>query len=253
MRLWLLCKREINEKRKQIVIFALVLILILLLSELIGVVSAQFKGTTHVEIYDAYLFNFLFLGGFIATSLAFSTDLFSKKGQHHYLMLPAENWEKFSSKALVYVIGYPLFVIILFSLTSLIGETLFFLLFKDPFVPFIPWRKTVLILLLHYVVLNSVFFLGATYFKSAHFIKTVLVLLTLMFGFSLFSMALVRIIFNSYFEGFIGISSKQFFAISAYLGKLERIMKLLYWIVLAPFCYLVAYFRLQEVEATDAI
>lgn len=253
MRLLLLCKRELAEKRKQIVILTLILFLILLLSELSSVVIAQLQGLHHIEVYDRYLVTFLFLGGFIATSLAFSTDLFSKRGQHHYLMLPAQNWEKFTSKAFIYVIGYPLFVIILFTLTSLIGETLFLLIFNDSFAPFIPWRKSVLALLLHYVVLNSLFFLGATYFKSAHFIKTVLALLTVIFGFSLLSTLLIRVIFNPYFDSFIMINLDQLRTLSASFEQLGRALKLLYWILLAPFCYLVAYFRLQEVEATDAI
>ncbi len=259
MRLIRVMKKELVEQKRNLFIYALTIVLILLIQELaeafiVKTVSGRGSGGT------SYLTNFtafLFLGGFIITSGVFSQDMFSRIGQHNWLMLPASRLEKFFAKALLTAIAYPIVLTVLFTVTSLIVELLALLLFGSPLTMFNPISRYTGQLILHYIATQSLFLLGATYFRKAHFFKTLLAIGVIGIGFAMLSTLLVRIAFAPYTTGFFGFN----FTIQSYTlhGQTPAIIifkwifTLLYWIGMPIFCWFTAYLRVKEVEATDAI
>lgn len=261
-RLLALLKREWKTGQKDYTTYALVIVLLLFAFETMQSLIARYTGSAFpMEVYSEMFPGFLLLGGFITTSLMFSEDLFSRASQHTYLMLPATNLEKFLSKALVSTIAYPLAVIVLFFLTSVITEPIQLLIFKSPMGLFNPFRDNDLLSLLgNYWVWNSVFLLGAAYFHKAHFVKTVLAVGVIFLGLGALALLIMRILFaikfgsnveffdtiNFYYPDFpeASMSSIRVFA---------GIAKVLYYAVLPLFCMVTAFFRVEEVQATDAV
>lgn len=257
MRMVHVLNKEIHESRKALAVYAITITLVLFVVELVSVLVSKATWTSHMEIYEGMFPGFLFLGGFIVTSVFFSDDMFSKKAQHHWLMLPATSLEKFLSKALLCAIAYPLALIALFTATSAIGEAIILLFTRDPFVMFNPLKAYIWKMLLHYLVLQSIFLLGATYFRSAHFIKTVLALGVIFIAAGLFMALTVRIAFAPYIEGFFNAAAIRIVEDSNLsierFGVLKTIFMVFYWALLAPFCWFTAYQRVKEVQSTDAV
>jgi len=258
MKLQYLLKREIYESKRNLLIFSLTIFLILLFQEMSGSIAARFRGgMTIVSWYDNNFPGFLFLGGFILTSVFFSQDMFNRIGQHNWLMLPASSEEKFLSKALITAVGYPIALTALFFISSVIIESMTTIFFKDAFILFNPLSVEVGKMLLHYLVVQSIFLLGATFFRKAHFVKTVLALGVIGFAASLIGAFFLRIVFAPYFTGFFQPMnihlSMNLDNGEEYLKGFLTFMKVAYWALLAPFCWFVAYLRVREVQATDAI
>jgi len=86
MRMLHVLNKEIHESRKALAVYAITITLVLFVVELVSVLVSKATWTSHMEIYEGMFPGFLFLGGFIVTSVFFSDDMFSKKAQHHRLM-----------------------------------------------------------------------------------------------------------------------------------------------------------------------
>lgn len=251
--------KEIQENKKNLFIYALTIALVLFVQEVGGAFFIKMTGGIQSS-ENGYLTNFtgfLFLGGFITTSIIFSQDMFSRIGQHNWLMLPASRLEKFLAKGLLTAVAYPLALIILLTVVSLVVEAITLLFFGNPFMMFNPWSRYVDITMLHYVVTQSVFLLGATYFRKTHFVKTVLSLGIIGIILGILGTVFVRIIFAPYFTGPLGFH----FSLDSYVMNehltLVKIAKwigyIFYWALLPLFCWFTAYLRVKEVQATDAV
>ena len=257
-----LLRRELKNDQKSFTTYALVIVLVLFGFETMQSLIARYAGTSFpMEVYSEMFPSFLLLGGFILTSLIFSEDMFSKDHQHEWLMLPATNLEKFLSKALLVTIGYPVALIVLFFLTSVVTEPIQLIIFGNPMNLFNPFKESDFFIKLgQFWVWNSVFLLGATYFHKAHFIKTVLAIGVIFMVLGLLGMLFARIAFSLKFG-----SSMQMFDAYFYLGPrvmnpslpslriFSAITKSLYYVVLPLFCMVTAFYRVEEVQATDAV
>lgn len=260
MRIIYLLRKQIFEDKKGLITYAATVFGIMLIGSLIGGYTDSIRPP---ELDPAYLELFsglLFLGGFIMTSLTFAGSMYSKVKQHSWLMIPASAGEHLASKIIYHALMYPIALILFTFLGSAISEGTSLLLFGRSALIFDPFRSDVWLMILNYIVLQSVFLLGATYFKSAHFIKTVLSLITLGIGLSLIVALFVRIIYAPYFPE---VMQDSFFIDSTALMLeqhsvglirfVEVSSKLVYWGLLAPLCWVVSYFRIREVEANDAV
>ncbi|HKL56949.1 MAG TPA: hypothetical protein VJ854_01010, partial [Sphaerochaeta sp.] len=122
-RFGLLINRELQTSKRDLTIYAATLFLVLLASETMRSFATQYSLSGSSAATYASLFpNFLFLGGLIITSLSFADDMFSKNGQQQWLMLPATALEKFLSKGVLTAFAYPLALIVVFFLSSVIIE-----------------------------------------------------------------------------------------------------------------------------------
>ncbi len=257
-----LLKRELKTSQKDLFSYALVVVLILFGFETVQSLVARYTGSSFpLEVYSEMFPGFFLVGGFIITSLIFSEDMFGKETQHEWLLLPATNLEKFLSKALLLEIGYPIAITVLFFLTSVVTEPIQLLFFGNPMALFNPFSNGEFwVLMAQYWVWNSVFFLGAAYFHKAHFVKTVLAVGVISLALGALALLFARIVFAIKFG-----SSMPFFDAYLYLGPRSlagsmpsirvfgAIAKVLYYAVLPVFCLVTAYFRVEEVQATDAV
>lgn len=261
MRLLSLMNREVRTSKRELLTYALTIVLILVVNATFQAFFSRYnQGILLSSAYDELFSSFLMLGGFILTSLMFSQDMFSKDGQQEWLMLPATSLEKFLSKALLSAFAYPLALIALFFATSLVGEPLLLLFFKNPIQLFNPFVSEVGTLLVSYWVWQSVFLLGATYFHKAHFIKTVLAIGVIGISLGLLGMLFSKIVFSikfgsSYdmFNTFIYFDSSVMESPVGGFKVLNVLGKIVYYVLLPVFCWITAYFRVEEVQATDAI
>lgn len=221
-------------------------------------VQPGFQG----EFYQVALGLGLFLFGLIFASTSFSeTHQLAKK--HTWLMLPATVTEKLAVQILIVSILYPVGLLVLITVTSLIAELVSWPIQGGPMAIFHPFTADAGMGMLHFVVLSSVFMLGSAYFKKHQYIKTVLTL----FAFGLFvgilgAVAAQRYMF-SYTHSTVQISiDSELYGLpmtadpsrfDMYGHIVTNIVRWSYWILLAPFCWLVTFFRLQEVEADDTV
>ncbi|HAF86726.1 MAG TPA: hypothetical protein DCG32_10270 [Sphaerochaeta sp.] len=260
-RFGLLINREIQTSKRDLSFYALTLFLILFASETIRSFVSQYSQIAFGPATYASLFpNFLFLGGLIITSLSFATDMFSKNGQQEWLMLPATSLEKFLAKGVLTAFAYPIAITVVFFLASVIIEPIQLLLFGNPVTLFNPFTTGIAIQFAVYWVWQSIFLLGATYFHKGHFLKTILSLGILGIALATLFLLFVKVIFSikygsslRTFDIVFSFDSLLFKPASGVIGTFRVIGKILYFVVLPLFCWVTAFFRVEEVQATDAV
>ena len=245
---WLI-RNDIWEGYKLIGIFALAIFGFFLIPYLN--LDVHEDPTRHEILYSLLLIG----GGFIFTSIVFR-ELYTKPRGQFYLTLPASHLEKISSKWVLSAILYPLGITIGYWLFSSIANGLYEMLHgqsPDSFLSY--WQsENQRMLPFVYIVLQSIFFLGAITFTRYNIFKT---------GFSLFIAGLslviifamlLRLVLWKYFDGMQfpnqemrvlePSTSFQDFVTST----IPNIAYYLFWFVLAPYLLLVSYFKLKERE-----
>lgn len=120
---------------------------------------------------------FLFLGGFITSSMAFS-DVNDKFKSSLWLTLPGSTLEKYISGVIISGIGYVVFLITAFIVASVVGNIFSRPIFGFGLAIFNPFtlsfgHESVWSLSLYYLLLQSIFIVGSIVFRKAAFIKTI--------------------------------------------------------------------------------
>ncbi|MBI9093706.1 MAG: hypothetical protein JEY71_02380 [Sphaerochaeta sp.] len=260
-RFGLLINREIQTSKRDLSIYAMTLFLVLFASETIRSFVSQYSQNAFGPATYASLFpNFLLLGGLIITSLSFADDMFSKNGQQEWLMLPATSLEKFLAKAVLTAFAYPVALTVVFFLASVLIEPIQLLFFGNPVTLFNPFTRDMAAQFALYWVWQSIFLLGATYFHKGHFFKTLLSLGVLGIALATLGLLFVKIIFSikygsslRTFDIVFSFDSLLFKPTYGAIGTFRVIGKILYFVVLPLFCWVTAFFRVEEVQATDAV
>ena len=249
-RFWLLIKNDLLTNYRTILITAGAAIGILLFINMVAMLT---NGEAVVPL--AFYLLMLFIGGFIVTSQSFN-DLHHSQRSYVYLTLPASNLEKFLSKLVLTTIGYVTGTLILYFLFSVLMSVLNALLFGYGYPLFNPFDRVVWICIGIYIITQSIFLLGAVYYKKQAFIKTNLFLFLLQLAVSIFIVFLVKIVFWNYIQGWSFSPEDIILPSSALEDQLEnffmgfaRLMKLIFYWLFAPFLWLITYFRLKETEA----
>ncbi len=199
-------------------------------------------------------------GGLIFTSLIFK-DAHSADRLHYWLMTPASRLEKFLEKLLLSTICYVLALIVVFFAASSLNILIYriFFTYRPPL--FNPFTREVWINVGHYMIVQSIFFLGALWFRKYNFIKTILTLSVLQMVLSIVLGAMGYLIFLTPIrESFMG-NSFYFTMAGQILGSrlltmnpvLINTFKILYFGVLAPFFWFLSWMRMKEVEVKDGV
>jgi hypothetical protein len=263
MNLIYLLKKDLHEGRKAISIYGLTILIVMVLSRVLALlVNGPYVYASEVSSYLDLFISFLFIGGFIIASIAFRDELYGRTTQHNWLMLPASPLEKLAVQLLIVLVLYPLALLLFVTAASVVTEGLTALLFGTSFAPFRPFDRIAWTSILNFIVLGSVFLMGSAYFRKAAFMKTVLTLGLLGVFFSLVAAAAGRVIFSELITDLM-ISERMFGVRTpspSYLSSTYPVLrffaiftKVSYWGLLAPFCWLVSYFRIREVQAYDAV
>lgn len=268
MRLILLLKKDLVEGRRDYLIYGSIIFIIMLISSLL---SMLFNGPYYVPsdatTYPDFFYSFLFVGGFIIASMAFREEMYGKDTQHAWMMIPASPLEKLTVKLLIVSIIYPLALLLFISGASYIIEGINLIFFRAHYEVMNPFTPAVWESILHFIIFSSIFLMGSTYFRKISFLKTILSLSLFALVLGLLALLLGRIIFGNFITQleFVGEQIMTYdysgeqpmnFNISSYYHAFrifEVIGKLIYWVLLAPFCWLVSWFRIREVQAYDAV
>jgi hypothetical protein len=175
------------------------------------------------------------------------------------LTLPASSLEKFASKLVVTSIGYVLVSLVLYFIFSVIAFALSRLAFGVAHGIFDPSQPVILLCIGIFLVTQSIFLLGAVYFRRNSFIKTILFLfvssivycafIALVGALTFYIMLLVTGIefpFDLFFKGLYYPSIPP--AMYDLSGVFVVVIRIVFWFILAPLIWVMAFFRLKDIE-----
>jgi hypothetical protein len=225
---------------------------------LLGMLTHNGWGTGRE--YNQVFFSLgLFLTGFIATSLSFSS-MHRADRSYAYLTLPASHLEKFVEKLLLTAVVYPVVAVVTYVLYTLILAGLSPLLFDQSFTVFNPFGAMMSETLRAYVVLGSLFLFGAAYFRSRHFIKTALsiagifVLLGLVAGASGFA-ALTDLVKNVEAGAYdqTAATGEQMRTLGLMAARVARVGRFAVLWIMPPVMWVLTWLKLRETEVSDAV
>jgi hypothetical protein len=254
-RLKLLLRNDIVSDYRSHITSSSVMAIIIIVSSIISV------GFGHIE-HDYYLgwfIGMLFIWGTITASCIFN-ELHDKSKNEAYLLLPASTLEKTIARVIYITVFFVTYLLLFTMLVSLVTEGTNLLLFgrhNSLFNPFslIIWEAIVI-----FLVIQSLFFLGAAWFRSLHWFKTVISISAIGSGLSVVALISFRIFYADFFIGPLQPSPDIFVAItnnfSSNMGLYRSILLLcniLFFVVLAPFCWFVAWMRIKETQVTHGI
>jgi hypothetical protein len=271
-RIGLLFKRDLVESYRPSLIVAAAVFGVFLVIYLLSVfalsrggnVTVQFGLDAHRSDLHLGLFgNLLFLGGFIITGRAFR-EVHSRIRNHDWLMLPASTLEKFGERWFVTSIGYAVAALAGYSLFSVVAAGVAIVLLNSSYALFNPLSRTAVLLCLNYVVAQSLFLLGAVYFRKNHFVKTVLVLIGSAMVLAVFASIVFRIVYRDYFEGMVPNAvlteiiekieqSARSRSLERTAANFEKAARWIYWALFAPIFLTIGFFRLRETEVKDGV
>jgi hypothetical protein len=213
-------------------------------------------GLDHLALFMPLLF----IGGFGVTSLAFR-ELHQGEQSYFYLNLPASTFEKLASKLLVTSVGYAAAALAFYSMVALAGEGLNRLIFGYGHRLFNPVSRDVLFSVAVYLVTQGIFLVGSAYFRKLAFLKTVVAWNVLVIGTAALAGLITWLIFRgASLEGVVLIpetravldtlpDERELQELLTNAGRgFWRALKILFWSALAPVCWIITYFRLQETE-----
>ena len=201
------------------------------------------EQTVVYEHHENYAF-ILIIGGFIITSMAF-TDLGKPFAKAQYLTLPVSTLEKFVGMWFMTSICWIVLLTLLYGVYGEIANMIGSYLFSSvQFESFNPFHRTVISSIAYYFVLQGIFLIGATHFEKYVFAKLavvfVLLFLVLVFLLYLFLGDLI----NTCLENMNGPMNEE---MNSY--KLFKVAKWLFWWILAPLSWVIAYYGLKDKEA----
>ncbi len=203
-----------------------------------------YTGILSYQLYTTFFSVLLILAGLIVTSGSFR-EMHRKGGSQHFLLLPASHFEKFLSRLLLTTAGLSFATLFGVVIVSYISEGLNTLVFNRHNAVFDPFAPEVWSTIARYTVLQSIFFLGAVYFKKHNFIKTVNVLLAALFILSI-AIALLLKVFHA--ETF-----NPYFILHTVIIPAVQTIRIVLWVVTAPLFWSIAYIRITKAEVRNAV
>jgi hypothetical protein len=243
-RLWLLLRGDvISGYRSLLTICAAVAGIIFVTAMISGDGPGVSRG-----FYQSWFGLLLFLWGVIASSRAFR-ELHDNTKNQAYLLLPASSAEKTVARLFVVTIAFVGFLLVFMTTTSVAVESLNLLLSGERNAFFNPFDPIVWKLIPGYIFLQSLYFLGAAWFRKAHLIKTTLALLLIGGGFATFTLLVCLVLFAPYL-GDMGNAVE--ILQETYKGGIGGV-RMGVLILLPMVCWFVAWLRVRETQVSDGV
>lgn len=254
-RLGLLIRNDIVGGYRPILCTFAVLAIIMMLS---AIPSVGFGHIDHGFYFDWFV-GMLCIWGSIAASFTFH-GLHDKTKNESYLLLPASALEKTIARILKISVIFVTYLLLFTTLISLVTEGINLLAFGRYNSLFNPFDQEVWICIGTFLVVQSMFFLGAAWFRTLHWFKTVLSVSVIGIGLGVLTLVAFRILFADFFIGLV-VPSPGFFVAMANIYSSNKdlwdtvwmVLKVLYFSVLAPFCWFVAWLRVKETQVSHGI
>jgi len=193
----------------------------------------------------------LMLGGLIFTSMIFN-ELSAPQSRQFYLTVPASHLEKFVSKLLITTVGFVTFTLFSYWFFSVFNSMLARIIGGYSIGVFNPFKSQNIDLVQIYLVVQSVFLLGAVTFQRYSFLKTCLSLLIIGIIVSAIWGGAFAAFFREYIvDGKVDISIPAqdiFFDLENKITFFGQLLYYLFWLALAPIMWAISYFKLSEKE-----
>jgi hypothetical protein len=200
------------------------------------------------QFYPVFFSLALFALGTLATSDVF-VDMHRRGTNTAFLLLPASALEKTLSRLLLTTVGVIVYVVVLTTVLSLVLESINAVAFgvrREFYTPFDgAWP-----LLPHYLVVQSIFFLGAAWFRKLHYIKTVGATLAIWFGLVSIAVLLAWTLGSELMWGGDGYRVSNF---DGPVQGIEVVARAFYYFALPVFCWFVAWLRVTEAQVSHGI
>jgi hypothetical protein len=235
---WLLRNEAVRNYRSWALVSGTVALLALLLSAL-----GAWDGNVGNNFYQALFIATLFALGTTATSQVFA-DLHGRGTNAAFLLLPASALEKTAARLLVHTAALFVYLLIFTTVLSLVLEGINAALFDVRRELFSPFDRAAWSVAPHYLAVQSVFFLGAAWFRKLHFVKTVGAVLAIAVGWSVVAVA-IALLFRS--------SASGPFVVHDPADWLLETAPIAYYVVLPVFCWFVAWLRVTEAQVSHGI
>lgn len=213
----------------------------------------QMLGNNPTAFHEVWYPLVLFIGGFVISSKVFSV-IHDRRQNYIYLTLPASNCEKFISKLILSAVGWVVASAIFFFLFSVLAAAVSELVWENSMGIFNPFQNLYAKCAAIYLVLQSIFIFASIYFRKNPLAKMLGSLFLIGIVLVLFSGLMLRIIFAKYipWHGCMTIDFDQYFFqldnIESFFLVLGEIVKYSFWILLAPYFWILSYIRLKEAE-----
>lgn len=181
-------------------------------------------------------FLILFLGGLWITSLAF-TEIHNEQKSGTYLTLPCSQLEKVLSRLLLTSILYIIVTLALYTLFYWIVDSIVRIRTGLDLPLFNPFQPIIFHWIADYLILQSVLFLGAIYFKSHVIVKTIATV-------GIFGLVLM---FYILLLGFIYPSG--LYAMYVQIPGIQQVLQIVMWPILPIYCWVLSYIRFTDTES----
>ncbi len=199
--------------------------------------------------YPFFIVTFVVLGvGF--TSLAYK-DLLQVNKAYAYLTLPVSNLERLISMLLLTSVVFTAFYVLYYWIFAAILNGIGGLYTDLNFVTFDPTNEIVVKAVKMYIVLQSIFLLGAASFKRFPFLFTMLTIFVAVVIFVTVTGLTIRVVYADFINQNIEINPDRYISdgVQKFMEEnLEKIARFTFWYVLAPFCWFITYLKLKERE-----
>jgi len=233
-----LLKSDLFLKKSSIIIIAITIIGVLLFFNLIipnNIITVDYHPTGFLLL--------LFIGGIWISSRSFR-HLHDKSSSYFYLTLSCSNFEKFLAKLVLSSIIYAVSVLAIYVFFYWLLALVSWVFFHQGYFIVTPFLATTWKMIWLYMIIQSMFLLGSIYFKRLPLVKTILAIACI--GIVVF---LLITIFAEIFLS--GVSVNVLFWVPHIVNAHHvalRIFHFVFWVLFAPFCWMVTYFRLKEIE-----
>ena len=204
------------------------------------------------NFYLVCFIGMLLTWGPIASSRSFN-ELHDKTENESYLLLPASALEKTVARLLSVTVIFVGYLLVFTSLTSVVVESVNSLLFGQRNQWFDPFDSLGWSLFGHFVVVQSLYFLGAAWFRKNHFIKTTLAITIACIGLTVLALVILRFVLVQSFDD-LELSIDNLY--SLYYGVIDAVeigVTALYFVGLPVICWFVAWLRVRETQVSDGV
>ncbi len=241
-RLFLLIRRQLlSQANSWLVSFAAVAGTLLIISLLVAVLQP-----TSLPALTALYFTILFLGGYIFTSNIFG-EMHHSGRSYQYLTLPVSTTERLLSAWLITALLFPLIGLISMALIILLANLVMdFTLDVTPFQSI--FNTTSIKIVRIYIITQSVFLLGAAYFKSFHFLKTLLALFLISMVVWVATAITAFALFNPLGDnGGVQIAPNELPELEQFIvNYFPRVARIMFYYVTVPFFLVTTWFSIKE-------
>ncbi len=243
-RFLLLMKLELFKARKGI---AMIFIIALDFAFFVGMLLALLieQHTVVFEHEGSYTF-ILLVGGFVVTSLSYR-DLGNALKRFNLLTLPVSTLERFLCMWILTTVGWVIVCTLVFTLYTFLANPLGQLIYsKVTFQSFNPFSVSVLQSIVHYLILQGIFLVGASHLRGYVFPKIIVVVALFMFTVGFLGYFSLKDIFLS--DHYCTDTGECELVDAAASHYLWAILQFAYWWILAPLCWILTYFGLKGQE-----